>query len=407
MRIEQDYKLKISVDVGYSASKICVNGVVLFTIPSNIVEITGNENYLLGIRQPNYISTSYVQGQKYLVGEQAATLLMEQNYRDAYNEIKETMSSYDRFKHANTITHLMTCIGMALIKYSQYTMENNVTPKFDVTKDLGEKSLFEIFVILGFPHDICESTLQIVKPRVVGEHKFDIETEDDEYNLQFFIDKEHVMAFSQAQAAYMGTVLDEKGQLISNSEHFKKLPALLLDGGMKTVGKFVLTKTASVEQAESNTDYAMDNVYRKVVDYIRKEYGREDIEVYNIEQILRNEGGRLVAKKNGTTEVVNIKKIYEQYRNEVCEGLIEYLNKEHNNLLNIEEILIAGGTGAEYYDSFMDYIEREKGHLEKDVRLIDYVFNNAPIDPVYAVAVGLYKTLLHNIVLYELGKSES
>jgi len=395
MKIEQDYKLKIAVDMGFSASKVCVNGKEMFTIPSNIVEVTGKENYLMGLHQPGFISVSYYPEQKHLVGEQAASLLMDQSYKKVYNE--ETEASYDHFSQTNTHIHLMTCIGMALIKYSQYTMENNVKPQFDVTKDLAKGSLFKIYVILGYPHDVYSREFQREKPNLAKHHEFTIETEDDTYEMNFTIQPEHVMGYSQALAAYMGLVIDDKGNLDESSEHFKRLPALLIDGGWKTIGTFLLTKNLNVEQAESNKDYAMNNIYQKVVEEIAEKYERDDIKVYNIEQILRREGGEIVARTGGTTKVVNINDIFERNRDEVCQNMIAYLNEKHNDMLDIKEIVIGGGTGAAYHDFFMSYIKKEKGHLVKDICLIDYMFNGAPIDPMYAVAVGLYKVLIHNL----------
>lgn len=400
MIIRQDYDLKIAIDVGYSASKVCINGIELFTIPSDIVEINANDTYLLDMHQPDYICTSYVAGQSHLVGAQAASLLMEQSYRDKYNEIRDTMISYKRFLHNDAHIHLMTCIGMALIKYSEYTMDNeNVHPVFDIRKDLKEGSLFKIYIILGYPHDVFAKTFQSVKPNLAKRHKFSIETENDTYNLDFAISAKHVMSYSQALAAYMGTVLDDNGELLEDSPHFKKLPALLIDGGWKTLGKFVLTKNLKIEAAESNTDFAMKNVYQKIIEVLRNEYGREDFEVYNIEEILKNQGGIITAYDAETdqTSSVDINEMFNKFKDEICSEMIEYLNERHNKMRDIQEIIIAGGTGAAYYDSFMDYINQKRGHLSKDIYLINYEFNGVKIETVYAVVVGLYKVLLHTM----------
>lgn len=397
MVIKQNYDLKIAIDVGYSASKICVNGVELFTIPSDIVELTGENEYLSDIHRPGYICTSYVKDQKHLVGAQASTLLLSTEYREKFNEIRDTMLSYNRFFHNDAHIHLMTCIGMALIKYSEHTIINNIQPVFDVRKDLGKNSLFNIYVILGYPHDEYKRIFQTVKPNLAKEHEFSIVTEDNKYDLKFDINPKHVMTYSQALAAYMGVILDNNGVMQTDSPHFQKLPALLIDGGWKTLGKFELTKDLKIERAESNVQFAMKNVYEKINEVLRNEYGRDDFQIYNIEEILKNENGMVTSfdKATNKTSRIDIKPLYFKFRDEVCEKMIQYLNEKHNNLLDVKEIIIAGGTGAAYYDYFMDYIHEQRDHISDSIYLVNDEFNGVKIDPVYAVVVGLYKVLLN------------
>lgn len=95
------------------------------------------------------------------------------------------------------------------------------------------------------------------------------------------------MTFSQALAAFMGLVTDDNGKIDYDSEYFKHLPTLVIDGGQKTVGIYVITATLQIELAESNTIFAMNNVYEKVVQTIKDDCGRNDIEIYNIAEILK------------------------------------------------------------------------------------------------------------------------
>ncbi len=183
--------------------------------------------------------------------------------------------------------HLMTCVGMALIKWSEYCEENGITPKFDISKPVTEDSLFNIYIILGFPHDVYKKAYQAVKPTVVGQHNFRIETEENDYDLNFVIKSQNIMTFSQALAAFMGLVTDDNGKIDYDSEYFKHLPTLVIDGGQKTVGIYVITATLQIELAESNTIFAMNNVYEKVVQTIKDDCGRNDIEIYNIAEILK------------------------------------------------------------------------------------------------------------------------
>lgn len=401
--IKQDYTIAIALDAGFSGTKVCVNGVELFNEADEIVEITGKQN-LGGMRKEGYLSINYIPGQTHLVGAQARALLMQPEYKKVYESKKSMMESFDKFTTQDANIHIMACIALALIKYSNYTKENHIKPEFDLDRDLDENSLFTIYLIMGYPHDIYERVFQAVQASLSAPQHFSIEVGDETYEMNFQIPSENIMAYSQAIAAYNGMIMDDDGNVDYNSPHLGKLPALLLDGGQKTMGKFVLTENFQIESAESNTDYAMNNVYEKVAAELRDVYGRRDIETYNIQEILTQKGGKLnyIDDAEDNVKSVDVNEITKKYTQEMCEQLMDYLNKKHNNLLDIGEIAVAGGTGAAYYEGIQNYIKQHRSLLSDNLYLINYKFNGKPIEPVYAVVVGLYKVLRHSL----LGKKE-
>lgn len=393
-KFQQNYDILIAVDAGYNGSKVTVNGIG-FEIPSDIVDITG-KSYFGDIRKDGYISTKYLEGSVHLVGEQARTLLTEKEYKQNQSTKQQMLESYDKFTMKESEIHLMTCIGMALIKWSEYCQETEgVMPKFNVNDPVTDKSLFNIYVILGYPHDVYERAYHAVKPTVVGQHKFSIETADNEYDLDFLIKPENVMTFSQALAVFMGLVTDDTGKIDFNSDFFEHLPTLVIDGGQKTVGIYLITANLQIELAESNTDLAMNNVYDRVVKTIKQEYGRNDIEIYNIDEILKNSDGKIVSYNAETdkTDVIDIRPIVDKFIDETCEELIEYIKSRYNNLLDIKQIVVAGGTGAAYYKGISKYIKEHRSNLQDYVYLAQYKFMGKTITPVQAISVGLYKIL--------------
>ena len=403
-KIQQNYDIVISVDAGYNGSKVTVNG-VCFAIPSDIVDMTGKTNFG-DLTKHGFICMTDLEGQSHLVGEQARTLLTEKEYKSSQAAKQQMLESYDKFTMKESEIHLMTCVGMALIKWSEYCEENGITPKFDITKPVTEDSLFNIYIILGFPHDVYKKAYQAVKPTVVGQHNFRIETEENDYDLNFVIKSQNIMTFSQALAAFMGLVTDDNGKIDYDSEYFKHLPTLVIDGGQKTVGIYVITATLQIELAESNTIFAMNNVYEKVVQTIKDDCGRNDIEIYNIAEILKNNDGEIVSYNKDTdqTEVMDIKPIVNQFTDETCEQLIEYIKEKYNNLLDIKQIVVAGGTGAAYYEGISKYIKGHRSNLADHVILAQYKFMGKMISPVQAISVGLYKVLKNQI---EVQKKEA
>ena len=398
---KQNYDILISIDAGYNGSKVTVNG-VMFQIPADIVEITGRQ-YVGNIRKPGYICSTYIQDTNHLVGEQARMLIMEPEYKEKMSVKLDMMESYEKFNTTDAKIHLMTCIGMALIKYSQYTMEHDIKPQFDVRKVIDdESSQFKIWVIVGYPHDVYSQVFRAVKPEIARRHAFNIETEDNSYDLDFTIDNERIMTYSQAMALYMGLISDDEGNIDYNSRFLQNMPTIGLDGGQKTVGISKITSNMQIESAESNTDFAMHNVYLNVVKILQEEYGRTDIEDYNIPNILNKENGEIVVlnKENNKTNIVDIKPIVENEIDAMCEKLIKYLEGKYNQLLDIKQIVVGGGTGLAYYEGLSRYVREHREHLADRLVLAEYKFNGQEVDAVFSISVGLYKVLKHSVKKY-------
>jgi len=171
----------------------------------------------------------------------------------------------------------------------------------------------------------------------------------------------------------------------------------VIDGGYKTVGLFMLTQAQKVSEAESNTEYAMGNVHKEVAKLLREDYGR-DIEPYQIPYILNEEGGKincLVTEADGTqtVETVDVQEMVLASEEALCEKLIAYLNEKFDKLLDIKQIIITGGTGSAYYNHISNYMKEKRKNLKDSVILTDYKFKGKAIDPVYAIALGMFKTL--------------
>ena len=395
----QSYDLLVSVDVGYNASKVYVNGIT-FEIPSDIVDITGNDTYIGGIRKPGYIASTYVEGAKHLIGEQARMLMSEPEYKDRMGHMETVLNSYDKFTTQDSESHLLTTIAVALIKYSEYTKENHIQPEFDVTTPVTKDSQWKIWVILGFPHDKYESIFKAIRKSIVGRHAFTVERDIDTYDLDFELLPSRVFPYSQALAVFMGLISNDNGEILDDSPYLEKLPCVVVDGGQKTMGIYKITSNNQIEMAESNTKFAMNNVFERVVERIHKEYGRTDISVSNINDILK-QGGNLVYIKSGSdqTDSVDINEIEKEEKEKVCNELIDYLNEKFSQFLDIKSFEIAGGTGSAFFPQIKEYIDTHKAHLKDTTELVQYKYLGKQIEPQYAIAVGLYKVLRHIVNL--------
>lgn len=407
---QPDYNLAIAVDPGYDATKVVING-IMFSIPCNVCDVTEfiDKKAMVGERKKGFLLSHYIQGKKYLVGEEARKLMLERQMREL-QMVKQTMTdSFERFSMTETEINMMTAIGVALVLYSENSKKRKQQPILDIRPGTDEETVkhneaelsrFNIIIGVALPNDAVGNVWPTVENKLTGYHEVAFETADNFYNLKFTIPQRgHTMALSQAVCALLGAASDDEGYEDENSKVLEKLPVLVIDGGYKTVGLFKLTTIKMVDEAESNPDLAMGTVHKRVADRLQNEYGRSNIHQFSIPAIIDDPhtNGEITYEKDGNTATVNIASLLEEECEKVCDELIDYINKKYEGLLDIKQILITGGTGAAYYSRIMEYIQDHKSHLVNNVILTNYKFLGSQIDPVFAIAVGMYKTLLNQI----------
>lgn len=403
-----DYNLVIAVDPGFDSTKIVING-IMFNVPNCIVDISGKMDSLLWARKSGFLLSHYIDGNDYLVGREARKLLLQQDTREKQLRKRDMMDSYLMFTTQDFEINLFTTIGLALVKYSEYSKKKDIKPVLDIqpgdsediiNKNRAELKRFSLIIGVSLPNDAVASAWPSVKQKLIGDHQYSIETEDGYYGLSFTVKPGYVTILPQATTALLGAACDDEGYEDENSAILSKLPVLVIDGGYKTIGLVKLTTTRMTDQAESNTDFAMGNVHKRVAERIRNEYKRNDIYDFNIPSILEdqsNDGEIVYVNEDGNTESLNVRDMVWEEVEKVCDELIEYINKKYENLVDIRQILVTGGTGAAYYDHILEYVKGHRKHLEKNVILTDYEFLGMSIKPIYAIAVGMYKVLLNQI----------
>lgn len=394
-KIEQNYNLVIAVDPGFSDTKVVING-VMFKIPRALVDVTGKTgNFIIGAKQPGYILSHYIEGRDILLGEQAKALITVPEYKEQRRNMEVILNSYERFSTDDSEVTIMTAIGLALINYAEYSKKKNIHPEIDINKPLTGTP-FKIYVGVALPNDAVEDKWGSVKKYLTGHHVFSIETEDGEYDLDFTIEKKNLMSNSQVISAFIGCIADDDGKIsedVLKDVYRKKLPALIIDGGYRTIADFLFTENYMAEGASSNTKYAMAVIYERAAAYIRETYGRNDVNADDIIQHLDTDG-TIVCEKDGNTESVDIKPIVEKFKDEICQEYVEHLNRKYNKLLDVKQIIVVGGTGAAYYSFLVKYINEHKKHLKDAVTLTDYMFIGRNITPEFAIVVGMYKSIL-------------
>lgn len=393
---EKQSNIIVSVDPGFDSVKVCLNGGVLIKIPKEVADITGKSNLFLGPKEASYIKVKYAEGKEHLVGVYAAQYLNEASY-DANKGVEEKASIADTFATFETFDKqvlIMSSIGAALITLAKMNSTVVFLNKKGEREFEVNTSQAKLHFGVSLPHDAVDSEWGYINSWLSQAHKFDIELEDGIYHLD--IKPESTKKASQVVVALVGAITDDDGNVTKNELlNPEQLPALVIDGGMLTLGKFLFTSVKSVDGGESNQTYAMKNVYERVAEIIREDYRRTDITYRKIKRIME-EGCKIpYLKEDGSSGIIEVDKLVNEELEKVCRIMIDELYEEYNDLFDVKTILITGGTGAAYYKIFNAILKKERPWIS--VLLTDYEFFGEKISPEFAISVGMYKALFNAI----------
>lgn len=362
--------LYIAIDPGFDTMKVVANGLI-FKFPFNAVETDERKISDYGIRD-DFIFYKDENGTTYRVGAYARELIFEGAERGM-----DEFYTEQRFISHEFVVGVRTAIAMAIDKL--------------------ELSMNELVVkvIVALPHACRVAYASTIIGSLVGKHQFEAQFgKNPRKEFCFTVKDGDVHTVSQTIAAILGESSDSQGNI--DEDKFKYLsdgPTLVLDGGYYTFGFVSVNRGGSVDddKAESDTSHAMKNVYMAVADAISDK--RPDIKHYMMEHLI-NQGGLIKYMDNGKAAVIDLKVLKTEKIKEICQSLIEYLDKKYKYLLDYNYVVVTGGTGAQFYEQLMKHYE-DAGVMDRDHMILTSAELNGKVNPIeYSIAIGAYKGLL-------------
>lgn len=375
--------IKLSIDAGFDSAKIIVNEFEVY-VPFNICNITKHETQFLSNYRDDYIEI-VDDNMHYIVGEQARTLLynsqaMEKSIRDLHDPAKRFLC--DEFR--------IVCV--ASMAYAFYKASEAGVFALDDVKDA------EIYAIFNLPHSQYADLKQTMQSTFEGIHSanmvFSNSGSAENVSLEFTIKRVAVSSQAiDAVIAHAGTVEEKTGEDILDDA-----PILVVDGGQRTVGLARIEKGGALlsDKADSFTNFAMLEVNQQTAKDIEKATGREFTD-YMVEAACTGrtpEVIKYIDKESGKVKEYNVKEAREKNIEKYCELLFEEVDKPIYGLLDIRNIVVAGGTGSCYYPYLVKRYVNDMEVLDKShVIMVEPTLNGKKYDAIFAVAVGGYKTL--------------
>ena len=397
--LENDNRVFVAVDPGFDSIKVTVNGYYL-KFPKEVADVTDlDESSYLGKKGNAYMKVRYIDGKQHLVGAYAATYLNE-NRSDVSNGTEESERLHDTFETFKTIDKqilIMSAIARGLIVYAQQSKNKFVklVKNDDGTYDVNVNGA-TLYIGVALPHDTVDRSWSYIENWLKDTHEFQLETADGVYNLK--LDTHRALCGSQVIAALYGAITDDEGKELEAEDGLlneKRLPAIVIDGGYRTLGIAHFTSVQMVDHSDSNLSFAMWNIYENVAKRIREETGRENITSNYIKEVMRKDDKMVNYRdKDGKGASLDAGEYVREETRRVCEAMMGELQNKFDNLFEVKTVLVTGGTGMAYYEHIKDILSDSKWI---NVILTDYEFQGEKITPDYAIVVGMYKVLRHAV----------
>ena len=321
--------LLCGIDIGYSGIKI-QSPFNASTIPSIVVKEKNDAPLLVGAEDIRYRDEK---GRVWYVGSLAKKTLL----------------------HGSTAVKPTTLLGRQRVQSEDFLVQLRVGLFFAKLKDLPEGGYDlddrPIKVQTGLPPEFIVQDSEELRGKFVGEHKFSIKVGKRPWvNIRIKLDNKDVFICKQPFGTLMANVINEDG-VMTNPALLKK-NVLILDAGFHTTDTFHCIQGTREGIALTWENYAMQEVYQRTCDNILEASGNKaDISVYSLEKAFDSGVVHYGARK----EPYNFTKDFYRNLKEVCHELLDDLNAAYNSMMNVDVILLTGGTGVAWEKYIREY----------------------------------------------------
>lgn len=382
-------KIIAILDPGFSGCKIVINGQT-YNIPFAFQDITDKEDGFKHSESSSLFVRSLIGDRTYLFGDLALAYMRNPKNMKNKNAETEAFYSMDRFGTDIFNSAAITMMAYALLLYTE-DEKNGVTLE----------DLKTIPVIMGatLPQQNYEEYLPTVSEKFKKTHDINILRGSSTENVTFTVKRFY--GNGQALSALNKELANDDGSENVNSPYYSKVPLLIIDAGYKTVGIVEMDESYQVTYSESNTSMAMKNINDAVADQLRA--FDPDINGYEIDALYeKKKSVRYYDEQDHVTKEISVVEPRDKELANMANKLMTYLEDKFARFRRIEGILVAGGTGKEFHPHIKEYISTRYAHLAETTLLADSPFQGEECDPVFAVAVGMYKY----VVFCELSRDE-
>ena len=318
-------KFLVGIDVGYSGCKVfSQNKVALFPcyarqIDGELISSTFDDNDIW-----------YQDGKTnkvWAVGETAIGMMSSRETND------NSVSMYSRSRYEDPMFMVILRTGLAL-----GMMKNTY----------GNAADKELFVETGLPAAYMMDEWAL-KDAFCQKHTFAIKVGNNPWQkYEIDLDEEHVFVTSQPKGTLYSSIIGDNGEFIKESSDILKSRALIFDAGFNTLDLVRNMNGVIDNNCVSYDDLGMKEVFLETAAAVEKKY-HEHIEIPYMQYILRTGVVQGYSRKERATVEIDIAAILNEKNKDVCNRAITKIRTMYNDLLDMDYLVVTGGTGEAWW----------------------------------------------------------
>ncbi len=328
------------IDIGYSAIKVKSPHTETL-IPSICIKVQDDEPYVYNKTDIRYKDEH---GNLWFIGALA----------------KKMISSDDAFAKSNNL------LSRSRLQTEEFLVQIRVAMFFSMCQSLQEDGYVldsrPLKIQTGLPPQFLKRDKKPLCDRFVGKHKFSVRVGQRPWvDVKIELTESDVYVCRQPFGTLMSVALDTNGNLIDQDILGESI--LVVDPGFYSVDTLFTLKG---QAQESNTitweNLAMKEVFQRTCNDIAEATNNQaDVDVYQLEKSLKKGfiyyGQRKDEYDYSTKLKLNLAG--------VCKELISKLNATYNHMIDVDVLILTGGTGK----AWQKFFEIEYGDM-KGLRLV-------------------------------------
>jgi plasmid segregation protein ParM len=211
----------------------------------------------------------------------------------------------------------------------------------------------ELFVETGLPAAYMMDEYAL-KDSFCQEHEFAVKVGQAPWQkFKFSLDEDHVFVTSQPKGTLYSSIINEDGNFIDNGSKILKSRALIFDAGFNTLDLVRNMNGVIDNNCVSYDDLGMKEVFIETVTAIEKKY-HEHIEIPYMQYVLRTGILQGYDRKSRSTIDIDIAATLNEKSTEVCHRAIKKIRGMYNDLLDMDYLVVTGGTGEAWWHIIKD-----------------------------------------------------
>lgn len=348
----------IGLDLGYSGPKV-VHEKGNLCFPKFCMKITGEQMGTPG--KNDIVYEAYDSGSKFYVGDMAIRSLKE-----GAVVTESALLGRNHYFHPDYIMTMRAAIALSL---------------WDLPKTDGH----DLFIQTGLPPAYMTDS-QYLRSVLEKRHHYKITLGGECREFDYTIHANQVDIMYQPMGTYYSVVFDRDGNMTPDAFEYMNSNLMVFDGGFGTLDRF-LVRGKQLEAKESDASLGMSRVLDETKKMLLNELG-VDVSIPALQTALKSgivkKDDIITLQRKEYSIAPYLKKANELVREEAFESI-------KSDVLDIQKLIMSGGTGAAWCDYFTDRLKGLSG-----LSVIPGT-KNSNLPAVYTNARGYYYYRLNKI----------